>query len=1076
MASTMDLLGGPSGLMEIATMAVRDINKRSQDVSIHRQQCMQLAKRCVELIATLREEGDSFEGSKLSAAVDEFEDVLLKIRKKVIEWANLNRMKSFMRQEQIAADIDKFNQTLDTHVIVSTLELNREQRRVNLYRQHDQEEVKEMLRSIVRNIDDLTAAVANRDDVPALMQTIQEELTDEQPGSDEYTALRGGLSTLHNKTGILPPLTNLTGQVTKLSEHPAAEGGTADIYEGQWVGDEKVMLKAIRHVESESAVRRFRREVDIWRRLQHKNILRCYGVCYIGPRLFAVAPWADGGNLQVFIRKNPDCDRTKLLSEVALGLQYLHTFLPTIVHGDLRAANVLVSANGEALLADFGLSRIVAEEEGPVVASTSLSNAGSFRWMAPELFESDANSSSPVSAASDVWSFGMLCLEVLTGLPPYQYCYNDGQVIAKLIHRILPDRPTPLDDMYELGLSDEMWVLMQRCWNWNAAARPEMRTLASEVRGHHLEHMRQFGVAGCWVLTVFPWVEQNNPGTHPSTLFQGSIWNSPSVQGFIPTPPSSSNLSLSPSNLPLHLGAGLTDSPHGASIDLPSPHTPTSPNNYRTPGAIPIPSSRRSGTVTQQPVDGPSSPTDYLGPGGSYGSSNRSSTLQMLRQQRHHRAASLISRESDIARPDPEGEPILRTDDHGNVLMGNLEGLVSRLLEDSIARKMDDEFRECFLTVYRGFARADDLLQILIQQYRSKDHPYTSERDRVKLREKAVTILTDWLAIQAIEPKDRQFLLNIQAFVDETLSTGVLDPGRKKLRDAINAHLRILDRPPNSPFPGNSGQKIKLTELDPSAVAKQLMRMENELFQKILPSDIAAWVKNVEDEQLQNLPRFVENNYKIADWCQSTILFIDSNEIEKRAQMIVLFRKIAEECMKIRAFSSAHAILAGLTTDFINGLNYTWKLVDKRTKDSLKQISLSLTDEKNYREIIDGEPQLPAIPILMIHLRELRRLYKEMQTHVTQGNMELVNFQKFHDVWNSIKQILRYQRPQAVIARDSMPATYLEYTFSQINSGVELQQRFNARSEELRVKEQRDFTNRRLGMEDAGFRPPARRK
>lgn len=41
-----------------------------------------------------------------------------------------------------------------------------------------------------------------------------------------------------------------------------------------------------------------------------------------------------------------------------------------------------MSANGEALLADFGLSRIVAEEEGPVVASTSLANAGSFRWMA----------------------------------------------------------------------------------------------------------------------------------------------------------------------------------------------------------------------------------------------------------------------------------------------------------------------------------------------------------------------------------------------------------------------------------------------------------------------------------------------------------------------------------------------------------------------------------------------------------------------------------------------------------------------------------------------------------------------
>lgn len=74
-------------------------------------------------------------------------------------------------------------------------------------------------------------------------------------------------------------------------------------------------------------------------------------------------------------------------------------------------------------------------------------------------------------------------------------------------------------------------------------------------------------------------------------------------------------------------------------------------------------------------------------------------------------------------------------------------------------------------------------------------------------------------------------------------------------------------------------------------------------------------------------------------------------------------------------------------------------------------------------------------------------------------------------VWNSIKQIVKYQRPQANIPRETMAATYLEYTFSQISSGVELQQRFNARSEELRIKEQRDFTNRRLGMEDAGVSP-----
>ncbi|KAG9075001.1 hypothetical protein FS749_013370, partial [Ceratobasidium sp. UAMH 11750] len=292
-------------------------------------------------------------------------------------------------------DISTLDQTLDTHVtkfqMISSAGHNYQQRRLDLSRQRDQAEVKEMLRALVRNVKDLQAAVGTRDDVSALMQTIQEELQDQEPGTEEHTVLRASLNILHNRTGILPPLTNLTGQVVKLSEYPAAEGGMADIYEGQWVGDEKVMLKAIRRVESESAIRRFQREMDIWRQLQHIHILRFYGVCDIGGRQFAVAPWADGGNLLVYLRKHPGCDRIRFLSEVALGLMYLHIFKPTIVHGDLRAMNVLVSASGGALLADFGLSKIIEEEEGVDVASTSLSNAGSSRWMAPELFQGDAS-------------------------------------------------------------------------------------------------------------------------------------------------------------------------------------------------------------------------------------------------------------------------------------------------------------------------------------------------------------------------------------------------------------------------------------------------------------------------------------------------------------------------------------------------------------------------------------------------------------------------------------------------------------------------------------------------------------
>lgn len=1078
----MEMLGGPTGILELAFTAAHDINKRTQEVAVHRRQCMQLAKRCGELVSTLRDQESSLEGSKLRDAVDELEEVLLKIRKRVIEWATLNRVKSFMRQDQIATDISVFNELLDSHVIkfqiVTSIELHRQQRRMDLDRQNDQEEVKQMLHKLIRNVDDLSAAVVMRDDVPALMQTIQEELTDEQPGTEDYQALRGGLNTLHTKTGILPPLTNLTGQVTKLSEHPAAEGGTADIYEGQWVGEEKVMLKAIRHVESESAIRRFRREVDIWRRLQHMNILRFYGICYIGPRLFAVAPWASGGNLQVYVRNNPDCDRLRLLSEVALGLKYLHTFQPMIVHGDLRAANVVVSATNEALLADFGLSKIIAEEEGAVVASTSLANAGSSRWMAPELFQPDANGG--VTSASDVWSFGMLCLEVLTGQAPFfQKCRLDAQVIAVLMTKILPERPMPFDEMYSRGLSNEMWQLMQRCWAWQPSARPEMRLLASEVRKLHTEYLKHYGASSLG--------SGNNLGSGgyagaSAGLFDGSVWGSTTNVNLMPTPPGTSS---SPSSF----NPGLfSDSPRTINSELPQPTTPISPVSRNGPGPMAIPrSGYRRDTVTSQfsglnlSTSTDTTPSTHQWPsafspdagGGPSRSNDRSPTIRRVHGFRPY-PASVMSRESSVAGPHPEGEPIINPDEDGNVISANLEGLVTRLLQATHSARMDKEFRECFLTVYRGFARVEDLWPMLIDQYKEMYADF-SDRDRVRLQNHMLIVLNDWLDIQAIEPKDGTFLLNMQRFVNDNWPNEASNAELNKLHGKIRSHLIALNRGNTRAPASANGRNIKLSDLEASVVAKQLMRIESELFQKILASDCAAWVKNIADEELQNIPRFFKNNYKIEDWCLSLILFIEAKDIERRAQMISYFKRVAEECLRVRAFSSAHAIMSALTHAHVNGLDYTWRLVDKRTKESLKQMSQLLSDTEKYKAALDSDLQSPSVPILRIHLRDLSRTYKEMQTQVRVGGEELVNFQKFTEVWRSINETMKYQTPRVEIERDPMAAVYLEHVFAQIDDSPNLQEELKARGEELQKKERRDFSNRRLGMEDAGFRPPKRR-
>ncbi|KAG9128370.1 hypothetical protein FRC07_000044 [Ceratobasidium sp. 392] len=168
----------------------------------------------------------------------------------------------------------------------------------------------------------------------------------------------------------------------------------------------------------------------------------------------------------------------RLLSEVALGLDYIHNSEPVVVHGDLRAANVLVSASGKALLAGFGLNQVIALEEGVEVVSTRLRTAGSLRWIAPELLDHGADSSS-VSNLSDVWSFGMLCLETFTQRPPY-WDHTDEEVIGKLIRRVLPDRPIRSRVCGD-GFSDSLWGLMLRCWGWRCKPRPQMSVVVEEI-------------------------------------------------------------------------------------------------------------------------------------------------------------------------------------------------------------------------------------------------------------------------------------------------------------------------------------------------------------------------------------------------------------------------------------------------------------------------------------------------------------------------------------------------------------------------------------------------------------------
>ncbi|CAE6434993.1 unnamed protein product, partial [Rhizoctonia solani] len=169
-------------------------------------------------------------------------------------------------------------------------------------------------------------------------------------------------------------------------------GGFGDIRMGQLYDGTKVAIKAWRTEALEElrykTLKRAARELFYWSRLCHKNIHQLMGVIVFRDEyLGMVSEWMENGDLRKYIRKHPSADRRQLCVDVASGLEYMHS--QHMAHGDLKAANVLVSSDGIARLSDFDFS-VMSAASNLIFTESSNTRTGTVRWLAPEMLLEEA--------------------------------------------------------------------------------------------------------------------------------------------------------------------------------------------------------------------------------------------------------------------------------------------------------------------------------------------------------------------------------------------------------------------------------------------------------------------------------------------------------------------------------------------------------------------------------------------------------------------------------------------------------------------------------------------------------------
>ncbi|QEG38018.1 serine/threonine-protein kinase [Bythopirellula goksoeyrii] len=243
----------------------------------------------------------------------------------------------------------------------------------------------------------------------------------------------------------------------------------------------KVCLKSLHPETSRSPERlaRFRREARVVSSLNHPNICTIYEFEEHDDRPYLVLEWIEGNTFRELERQGCDLRRLLgLMTQVARALDAAHA--AGVVHRDIKPENLMVRGDGLAKVLDFGLARLVESEPSNVSLTDDQTAEGALlgtaKYMSPEQARGE-----PATAASDVFSLGIVLYELVTGRHPFPGAYLAGilnaivetdpapaltvnsvldpqlvTLVSRMLEKIPEDRPTAADVVALLGSIDSL--------------------------------------------------------------------------------------------------------------------------------------------------------------------------------------------------------------------------------------------------------------------------------------------------------------------------------------------------------------------------------------------------------------------------------------------------------------------------------------------------------------------------------------------------------------------------------------------------------------------------------------------
>ncbi|KAL2342047.1 hypothetical protein Fmac_009987 [Flemingia macrophylla] len=263
------------------------------------------------------------------------------------------------------------------------------------------------------------------------------------------------------------------------------QGGFGGVYKGYLKDlNSNVAIKRISR-ESKQGIKEYATEVKIISQLRHRNLVQLIGWCHMKKDLILIYEFMQNGSLDSHLYHGKSIltwqIRYNIAMDLALAVLYLHEeWEQCVLHRDIKSSNVMLDSSFNAKLGDFGLARLVDHEKG--TQTTML--AGTMGYIAPEYF-----ATGKARKESDIYSFGVVLLELASGRKPIDHSANEGQITIfewvwehYRLGKLLEVADSKLGRVFDENQMEHLVIVGLWCANPDYTSRPSVRQVIQVLK------------------------------------------------------------------------------------------------------------------------------------------------------------------------------------------------------------------------------------------------------------------------------------------------------------------------------------------------------------------------------------------------------------------------------------------------------------------------------------------------------------------------------------------------------------------------------------------------------------------